>query len=461
MNPSMNSRQNQLKVVPPQPKPPVQPASDSPALPKPEKRASVNLKKWLLITAIMAGVGYVTFIPEFPHSVRGEADITSTSNARQDVTLKVAGVIKKIYVKPNQPVRKGDKLVQLESQEIESAIANAQTELGKAQSALQDALRLVEDLRANQAEMLVLENNTRQAANRIQQELTSIRQGNSPPQIQALERDIEGLYQKKEQLSASLKIRQQRLKTIKAVNQEAGSSVIPAMRVDELLDDTYSRQGELAELTSLISRKQAQIQAIVKEINDKFTRVQAELNAATAARVSVEENLNAAQIVVKDRQRQVQELTAEVQRQLSRRDQLILVADTTGTVTTEDLDLLENTWHSAGQKIMEIVDLSDLTVIAKIRQEDEKFILQGDQVKFYKQGELQPYTTAVENISSALKSDENQIKPIWTVRLSITNDDTNPMKPGMTGYVAIETRSMTLFAKLKHEVLKVVRPIFI
>jgi hypothetical protein len=67
----------------------------------------------------------------------------------------------------------------------------------------------------------------------------------------------------------------------------------------------------------------------------------------------------------------------------------------------------------------------------------------------------------VENISSALQSDENQIKPIWTVRLSITNDDSNPMKPGMTGYVAIETRSMTLFAKLKHEVLKVVRPIFI
>ncbi|EDX78569.1 hypothetical protein MC7420_7222 [Coleofasciculus chthonoplastes PCC 7420] len=131
MNPSINSRQNQLKVVPPQPKPPVQPASDSPALPKPEKRPSVNLKKWLLITAIIAGVGYVTFIPEFPHSVRGEADITSTSNARQDVTLKVAGVIKQIYVKPNQPVRKGDKLVQLESQEIESAIANAQTELGK------------------------------------------------------------------------------------------------------------------------------------------------------------------------------------------------------------------------------------------------------------------------------------------------------------------------------------------
>ncbi|WP_083798884.1 HlyD family efflux transporter periplasmic adaptor subunit [Coleofasciculus chthonoplastes] len=324
-----------------------------------------------------------------------------------------------------------------------------------------DALRLVEDLQANQAEMLVLEDNARQAANRIQHELASIHQGNSPPQIQALERDIEGLYQKKEQLSASLKIRQQRLKTIKAVNQEAGSSVIPAIRVDELLDDTYSRQGELAELTSLIDRKQAQIQSIVKELNDKLTRAKAELNAATAARISVEENLNAAQLVVKDRQRQIQELAAEVQRQLSRRDQLILVADTTGTVTTEDLDLLENTWHPAGQKIMEIVDLSDLTVIAKIRQEDEKFILQGDQVKFYKQGELQPYTTAVENISSALKSDENQIKPIWTVRLSITNDETNPMKPGMTGYVAIETRPMTLFAKLKHEVLKVMRPIFI
>ncbi|MEQ9669979.1 biotin/lipoyl-binding protein [Coleofasciculus sp. G2-EDA-02] len=45
------------------------------------------------------------------------ADITSTSNARQDVTLKVAGVIKKIYVKPNQPVHKGDKLIQLESQQ--------------------------------------------------------------------------------------------------------------------------------------------------------------------------------------------------------------------------------------------------------------------------------------------------------------------------------------------------------
>ncbi|MBE9129198.1 MULTISPECIES: HlyD family secretion protein [unclassified Coleofasciculus] len=463
-NHSLTPSQHLLKVVPPptqtttRPKPELS-ATQTPA--KPEHQAKINVGKWILIGVIISGLGYVTFVPEFPHSVKGEADITSTSNARQDVTLEVAGVIKEIYVKPNQQVSQGQKLAQLESPDIENAIAQAQTELGKAQSALQDALRMVEDLRTKHSEMQVIEENTHQAADKLRQELAGIHQGNSVPQIQELERDIEGLQEKQKQISASLTIHQQRLETINAVNKEAGSSIISPIRIDELIDQTYSRQAELAEIASLVSRKQAQIQTFVKKLDDKLKHAQAEVKAARAARLSVEENLQAAQAVVSDRYRQIKKLEAEVQRQQSRREQLVLIADTAGTVTTEDLDLLENTWQPAGKKIIEIVDLSELTVIAKIRQEDEKFIQQQDTVKLYKQGEFQPYTTTVEAISSAVQPGENQIKPVWTVRLSIKNDDSSPMKPGMTGYVSIETRPMTLFAKLKHEVLKVFRPIFL
>jgi multidrug resistance efflux pump len=233
------------------------------------------------------------------------------------------------------------------------------------------------------------------------------------------------------------------------------------MRLDDFQREHNIISGEIAEITSQLARKKAQINSIEKDLQDKLRQVEAEFSAAMAARNSVEESLQAANIVVIDRRRQVADLQTEVKRQEEKWKQLILTASTTGTVITEDLDRLTNRFQPAGEKLLEIVNLSNLTVIAQIRQEDEKFIQKGDTVKFYKQGEIQPHTTKVEYISSASHQEENQVKPVWIVRLSIKNNEDNLMKPGMTGYVSIETQPMTLFEKLKHEVLKVVRPILL
>ncbi|MEP0884501.1 HlyD family secretion protein [Trichocoleus sp. ST-U3] len=410
--------------------------------------------------AIVAGLGYVGFVPQLPHSVRGEANISSTYNARQDVTLNVAGVVKEIYVNPNEKVSKGQKLVVLESEEVENAIAKAKTELGQAQSAIQDSLRMVEDLQAKLTESRVREQTTQQEVSQRSQEAASINQ-NSLPQVQELESEITGLEKKRIQLQSNSNIIQQQINRINAVNQEAGDVVIPQTRLDEFQREYNIISGEVSEITSQIASNKAQIKRIEKDLQDKLRQVEAEFSAARAARKSVEESLQAANILVIDRRRQVAELQTEVKRQEEKRKQLILTASTTGTVITEDLDRLTNRFQPAGEKLLEIVDLSNLTVIAQIRQEDEKFIQKGDTVKFYKQGEIQPHTTKVEYISSASQQEENQVKPVWIVRLSIKNNGENLMKPGMTGYVSIETQPMTLFEKLKHEVLKVVRPILL
>ena len=448
-----------LKVVPPaiqKAAPPVTQASP----PITAVKSTKSHQKLVILGAIVAGLGYVGFVPQFPHSVRGEANISSTYNARQDVTLNVAGVVKEIYVNPNEKVSKGQKLVVLESEEIENAIAKTKTELGQAQSGVQDSLRMVEDLQAKLTESRVREQTTQQEVSQHSQEAASINQ-NSLPQVQALGSEITGLEKKRIQLQSNSNIIQQQIDRINTVNQEAGELVIPQMRLDEFHREHNIISGEVAEITSQIASKKAQINRIEKDLQDKLRQVEAEFSAARAARKSVEESLQAANIVVIDRRRQVAELQTEVKRQEEKRKQLVLTASTTGTVITEDLDRLTNRFQPAGEKLLEIVDLSNLTVIAQIRQEDEKFIQKGDTVKFYKQGEIQPHTTKVEYISSASHQEENQVKPVWIVRLSIKNNGDNLMKPGMTGYVSIETQPMTLFEKLKHEVLKVVRPILL
>lgn len=457
-NSSQPTHRQPLKVVPPsiqKAAPPVTQASPITAV-----KSTKSHQKLVILGAIVAGLGYVGFVPQLPHSVRGEANISSTYNARQDVTLNVAGVVKEIYVNPNEKVSKGQKLVVLESEEIENAIAKAKTELGQAQSAIQDSLRMVEDLQAKLNESRVREQTTQQEVSQRSQEAASINQ-NSLPQVQELESEITGLEKKRIQLQSNSNIIQQQINRINAANQEAGELVIPQTQLDDFQREHNIISGEVAEITSQIASKKAQINRIEKDLQDKIRQVEAEFSAARAARKSVEESLQAANIVVIDRRRQVAELQTEVKRQEEKRKQLILTASTTGTVITEDLDRLTNQFRPAGEKLLEIVDLSNLTVIAQIRQEDEKFIQKGDTVKFYKQGEIQPHTTKVEYISSASQQEKNQVKPVWIVRLSIKNDGENLMKPGMTGYVSIETEPMTLFEKLKHEVLKVVRPILL
>jgi multidrug efflux pump subunit AcrA (membrane-fusion protein) len=458
-NSSHPNQQQLLKVVPPsieKAAPPVTQASS----PITAVKSTKAHQKLVILGAIVAGLGYVGFVPQFPHSVRGEANISSTYNARQDVTLNVAGVVKEIYVNPNEKVSRGQKLVVLESEEIENAIAKTKTELGQAQSAVQDSLRMVEDLQAKLTESRVREQTTQQEVSQHSQEAASINQ-NSLPQVQALGSEITGLEKKKIQLQSNSNIIQQQINRINAVNQEAGGLVIPQIRLDDFQREHNIISGEVAEITSQIASKKAQINRIEKDLQDKLRQVEAEFSVARAARKSVEESLQAANIIVIDRRRQVAELQTEVKRQEEKRKQLILTASTTGTVITEDLDRLKNRFQPAGEKLLEIVDLSNLTVIAQIRQEDEKFIQKGDTVKFYKQGEIQPHTTKVEYISSASHQEKNQVKPVWIVRLSIKNNGDNLMKPGMTGYVSIETQPMTLFEKLKHEVLKVVRPILL
>jgi multidrug efflux pump subunit AcrA (membrane-fusion protein) len=145
----------------------------------------------------------VGFVPQLPHSVRGEANISSTYNARQDVTLNVAGVVKEIYVNPNEKVSKGQKLVVLESEDIENAIAKAKTELGQAQSAVQDSLRVVEDLQAKLNEATVREQSTKQEVSQLSQEIISLNQSPSLPKVQELESEITGLEKKRIQLQAN------------------------------------------------------------------------------------------------------------------------------------------------------------------------------------------------------------------------------------------------------------------
>ncbi|MBD1806298.1 efflux RND transporter periplasmic adaptor subunit [Microcoleus sp. FACHB-SPT15] len=458
-NSSHPTHRQSLKVVPPSIQKAVPPVTQA-SSPITAVKSTKSHQKLIILGAIVAGLGYVGFVPQLPHSVRGEANISSTYNARQDVTLNVAGVVKEIYVNPNEKVSKGQKLVVLESEEVENAIAKAKTELGQAQSAIQDSLRMVEDLQAKLTESRVREQTTQQEVSQRSQEAASINQ-NSLPQVQELESEITGLEKKRIQLQSNSNIIQQQINRINAVNQEAGDVVIPQTRLDEFQREYNIISGEVSEITSQIASNKAQIKRIEKDLQDKLRQVEAEFSAARAARKSVEESLQAANILVIDRRRQVAELQTEVKRQEEKRKQLILTASTTGTVITEDLDRLTNRFQPAGEKLLEIVDLSNLTVIAQIRQEDEKFIQKGDTVKFYKQGEIQPHTTKVEYISSASQQEENQVKPVWIVRLSIKNNGENLMKPGMTGYVSIETQPMTLFEKLKHEVLKVVRPILL
>jgi hypothetical protein len=124
-----------------------------------------------------------------------------------------------------------------------------------------------------------------------------------------------------------------------------------------------------------------------------------------------------------------------------------------------DLDKLNNQFLSAGSKILEIVDLQQLTVAVLVKPEDAPLVHIGDKVTFRPQGTVSSYTGTVQSkndIDSLVQSDGVQHPPMVAVRVSLNHQRDNLLRPGLPGYAHIETKSLWLYQKLQREFVKLV-----
>lgn len=201
-----------------------------------------------------------------------------------------------------------------------------------------------------------------------------------------------------------------------------------------------------------MAAKSEQINETSKEMGDALYNDEDDWSRARSQTQTARQELEAAVTDVRSQQQLVAKWEASWQQLRQQREKLKVVAQTAGTVTTPDLDLKHNARLEAGQEILSVVALEQLTAEVQIRQEDKEFVKSGAEVKFYRQGGTIRYAAIVEDrgIAPAMQTEENRQKPMLKVRIVIENQD-RLLLPGMDGYAHIQSRKFRLYEKVAHE----------
>lgn len=513
----MSSNPNQpqkspLKVVPPKslvqpPIPPTAPASPTPEAVPPAKppAASRFYGKGLMLLFLLVGGVAIARIPISNH-VTGAGKITSRSYERHHVTTSVAGTVN-LKVKSNGEVTEGDIVAEVYSAEIEKQIAEAEQILQQANSALDDAKSRVNmgQMQLNKVKQDVAI--ARSRAEKEQAEFEAIISGNNSPQIRQLEEEINSIeseiagaknnqigiekqiagiqheiaalgidstsYQENLEILQSEIERYQEIlmegalaqnefnksqkeeNILKAqINQQMSQMKVKREQIGQYESEIRQRENFIEQKQGLIAAKYEQIQEVknkVKEVRDERAN---ELEQQLALQRSVETEVEAAVIQIKNESEGVAKAEAELTRLRDRQQDLILKSKITGTVVTADLDLVDQAPVQMGQELMEIVNLSQLTATVEVSQEDGNLVQRDQPVIFKVRDPYSPsYRAKVQDISRKIALDQSGTNPMLTLTILIDNHDQS-LRPGSEGFAHIETGQMRIYQKAQHELNK-------
>lgn len=502
------------RKVPEQAAPQTPPAARPPAAPKPrdkdvapKKKSASSFGKWLMLGFLVMGACGIGYMP-VTNYVTGEAEITSKTNARQRFTMPLAGTVQ-ILVESNELVKPGETIALVISPELEKQIAETERLWQQAQGALRaaeqkliiaetrlDAARSEEAISLKRAEKKRQEieavaygdglPKSRQIEHEIEamnneiagigDEMAGTREriGAIESEIAAVENDIVGLREQLLIVESSLANRQE------LVDEGALAVDSPEMRglrlqkadfqsqIQEQRNQIRAKERQIAQVEneirsrdSLIEQKYRQIDAkseqileVERQMEDALGDREDELEMRSAARRSAEKEVTAAAAEIQTQRQAIANWEAELQILQDQKQNLIVIAETQGTVLTDELDLKNNTRLEAGQEILSLVDLEKLTATVKIEQEDKNLVAVSQPVTFKSRTPDSPdYKATVESPASFVAPDTPGGKPMWTVQIKIDNVN-RILLPGEKGYAHIKTGEMRMYQKAKHELDK-------
>lgn len=446
-----------LRVVPPTAAP--LPSPQTP-VPVPEREAvapttvpAPHCQKWL-IGSVLLGASALSLIP-LPHTITGNVELKSTPHARQTVTLPQAGTLQTLYVQPHQMVQAGQPLALIASDDLDRQIDEASINTEQSWLSAQSAQQQLRPLQARLAAARVDVATSQQQADQLQQELTQATQGVVPPQVSELESEIAGLQSEQAGIQANLVQLEQRLRRYAPAVQ---SGAIAQDQWTDLQQQQAILVSQLQAKGAQIQAKQAQIKVVSKTLHDELIQRQNQVERLTAQRDATATEVSAMSAELQNRLQIVTQRQAELQRRQGARQQLVVQATLAGTIVTEDLDLLTGQKLKEGEKLLEIVNLDQLTASVQISQEDAALVKPGATVKFRpREGEFREYTATVQSITPVVTSDATQQTHCVAVKLVLQNSD-HRLQPGAVGYAHIDTASLSIGQRVQRELLKLLQP---
>ena len=473
----------------------------------PKKKSGSSLGSWLMLGFLVAGGWTIGNMP-VTNYVTGEAEITSKTNARQRFTMPIAGTVQ-ILVESNELVKPGERIANIISPELERQIAEKKRLWQQAEGALRaaeqkfviaetrlDAARSEEAIASRRAEKKREEieavaygdglpksrqiEHEIEAMNKeiagIEDEMAGTREriGAVESEIAAIENNIAGFREQLIIVEDSLANRQElvdegalakdspemrglRMQRADFQNQikEQGNQIRAKERqIAQIESEIRSRESLIEQKYRQIDAKSEQILEVEKQMQDSLGEREDELEMRSAARRSAEKEVTAAAAEIQTQHQAIADWQTELEILEEQKKDLIVIAEHRGTVLTDELDLKNNTRLEAGQEILSLVDLEQLTATVKIEQEDKNLVAVSQPVSFKSRTPDSPnYKATVESPASFVAPETPGGKPVWTVQIKIDNAN-RILLPGEKGYAHIKTGEMLIYQKAKHEVEK-------
>jgi len=453
-----------LQVVPPAAlkptTPPVSPKpTDSPAVttqtaPTATTETSHSYANylWFILVAII-GISCLRFITVGSTVSSSDAEIISSPDGRDRVTMPISGKIKEFLVRPNQWVESAQTVALVKSEELKKDIAEATRLNDQFQSEAALSQQQIAIMEANFKEASAKQAASHQKTESLQQQLN---QGNLLPQIQELQIKLTWINTDIGGLQDELNKVEEHIRRYQPLAKQGGLAL---NKLEEEQKEQSKINRQIEEKKSQAEATKIQMDGLREKLQQDLRQQQVDENQSVAAVNSAMQQIKQAVANVQIRQQVATQRNKELQRVQNReQEDLRIRAGKAGYIVNLDLDKKQNQYLQAGSPLFDIVNPKQQMVEVRIKPEDVHLVKKGQLVTFRPKGRgLLNYQGTVYSIEPAASPKEPQQQPTVKVTVSLNQgQNLEQLQPGFPGDAHIEVESMFLYQKLQREFEKLV-----
>lgn len=396
--------------------------------------------KWIVFLAVLAGLGVWGYGVWQRLSVEESTDDAQIDGTIVPISPRINGNVVAVMARDEAEVKAGDVLVQLDTKDLEVAVAKAKADLANAQATLDGARSDVPAVSVSSASTI---NNARSGKEDAAAALSSAEQ-----QL--------GVFQ------ARLAVAQANVRVAQANRDKSAQDVArykSLVAKDEISRETYD-QAVAAEkaASAVVDSQQAAVteaqqnigvaQRAVEQARARVSQAESKVEAATAGPDQIKVTQSRAEAA----QAMVAQKKAELEQAELNLSYATITAPASGIVGRKAVDVGQNV--AAGQQLMVIVALDDIWVTANFKETQLKDLRTGEKVSFDVDATGRTYKGKVDRIAGAsgakfsLLPPENatgnyvRVVQRIPVRISIDpgqNED-HQLRPGMSVTPKVQIR---------------------
>ena len=343
--------------------------------------------KWVVSLLILAGLGVAGYIAWQRLSVEESTDDAQIDGTIVPISARINGNVVAVMAEDERPVKAGDVLVQLDTKDLEVALAKAQAELADAQATLDSARSEVPAASVSSSSTISGARSAREnaaaALSSAQEQLGVLKARLSVAQANV--RVSEANHNKTVQDV-------ERYKGLVAKDEVSRESYDQAVAAEQAAKATVEAQQ------ALVTEAQQNIavaERSVEQARARLLEADAQVEGASAGPQQVKSTEARAQAALA----QVAEKKTEVEQARLNLSYATITAPANGIIGRKAVDPGQNI--AAGQQLMVIVDLDDIWVAANFKETQMKDMRIGQKATFEVDATGRTYTGKVQRIAGA------------------------------------------------------------